>query len=297
MQPVRFHKVTLAGVGLLGGSLGLALRQRQLAGRIDGLVRRSASIGECQRLGVVDHATRDAQRAAEGADLIVLCSPLSQMRQLVEAMRPAFQPGVIVTDVGSVKSPVVEALEPLVATGGGQFVGGHPMAGAETTGPGAARADLFDGAVCVITPTARTSSIALSRVEELWRAVGAVPARMTPELHDDLVSRSSHLPHVVAAGLANYVLSPMHPKQQTQLCANGFRDTTRVASGSTGMWRDIVMANRRNLARVLGVFIADLEDLKHALDEGDAQSVEEYLETARRRRDDWAGQNTSRSPE
>jgi prephenate dehydrogenase len=294
---VRFHKVTLAGVGLLGGSLGLALRQRQLAGRVEGLVRRSASVGECQRLGVVDHATRDARRAASDADLIVICSPLSQMRELAEAMRPAFKPGVIVTDVGSVKGPVVEELEPLIASGGGHFVGSHPMAGAEKTGPGAARSDLFAGAVCVTTPTAKTSAIAISHVEALWKAVGAVLVRMTPELHDDLVSRSSHLPHVVAAGLANYVLSPIHPKGQASLCANGFRDTTRVASGSPAMWRDIVMANRKNLARVLGVFIADLEELKHALDQGDPKAIEEYLEMAKRRRDDWAGRDHSTSPE
>jgi prephenate dehydrogenase len=294
---VHFQKVTVAGVGLLGGSLGLALRQRQMADKVDGLVRRSTSVSECMRLGVVDHATRDARRAAAEADLIVICSPLSQMRDLVEAMRPAFKPGVIVTDVGSVKGPVVDELESLITAGGGHFVGSHPMAGAEKTGPGAARPDLFDGAVCVVTPTARTSTIALSRVEALWEALGALPIRMTPELHDELVSRSSHLPHVVAAGLANYVLSPIQPREQALLCANGFRDTTRVASGSPAMWRDIVMANRHNLARVLGVFIADLEELKHALDQGDAKSVEEFLETAKRRRDEWSGRSNSTSPE
>jgi prephenate dehydrogenase len=294
---VRFQKVTVAGVGLLGGSLGLALRQRNLAGKVEGLVRRAASIGECKRLGVVDHATTEPRRAAAEADIIVICSPLSQMRELVEAMRPAFKPGVIVTDVGSVKCPVVEELEPLVAAGGGHFVGSHPMAGAEKTGPGAARPELFAGSVCVITPTARTSAIALNRVESLWRAVGGVPMRITPELHDDLVSRSSHLPHVVAAGLANYVLSPMHPKEQALLCANGFRDTTRVASGSPAMWRDIVLANRRNLAKVLGVYIADLEELKHALEEADAKAVEEYFATAKRRRDEWGDGRGSTSSE
>jgi prephenate dehydrogenase len=294
---VLFHKVTLAGVGLLGGSLGLALRQRGLAKTIDGLVRRSASISECQKLGIVDHATRDARRAAENADLIVLCSPISQMRHLVESMRPAFKPGVIVTDVGSVKTTVVDQLEPIVAAANGHFVGSHPMAGAEKTGPGSARPDLFIGAVCVITPTPRTSATALKRVETLWTAVGGTPLQLSPEAHDDLVSRSSHLPHVVAAGLAHYVLSPVHPKEQALLCANGFRDSTRIASGPPGMWRDIILANRRNLARVLGVFIDDLEELKHALEHDDPKSIEEFLDTAKRRRDDWADRNVSTSPE
>jgi prephenate dehydrogenase len=284
-------------VGLLGGSLGLAIKRRGLAQVVDGLVRRTASIGECQQLGVVDHATRDARRAAEGADLIILCASVSRMRELTEAMRPAFKPGVIVTDVGSVKASVTAELEPIVSAGGGHFVGSHPMAGAEKAGPGSATADLFEQAICVVSPTSRASAVAVKKVEDFWRAVGGVVMRMSPETHDDLVSRSSHLPHVVAAGLANYVLSPAHPKEQARLCATGFRDATRIASGLPAMWRDIVLANRQNLSRVLGVFIADLEELKHALDEGDAKSIEEYLETAKRRRDDWLRHPISPSPE
>jgi len=294
---VFFQKITIAGVGLLGGSLGLAIKRRRLARVVDGLVRRTASISECERLGVVDHATRDAHRAAEGADLIILCASVARMRELAEAMRPAFKPGVIVTDVGSVKGTVVEELEPIVSAGGGHFVGSHPMAGAEKAGPGSASADLFEQATCVVTPTSRSSAVAVKRTEDFWRAVGGVVTRMAPETHDDLVSRSSHLPHVVAAGLANYVLSPMHPKEQARLCATGFRDATRIASGLPEMWRDIVLANRRNLARVLGVFIADLEELKHALVEGDAKTVEEFLVTAKRRRDEWLRHPVSPSPE
>jgi prephenate dehydrogenase len=212
-------------------------------------------------------------------------------------MRPRFKPGVLVTDVGSVKGGVVGDLEPLVTAAGGHFVGSHPMAGAEKAGPGAARADLFDGAICVLTPTPRSSPTALRRLEDFWRAVGAAPLRLSPEAHDDLVSRSSHLPHVIAAGLVNYVLSPIHPRRQAQLCASGFRDTTRVASGPPDLWRDIVLANRTNLARVLGVFIADLEEFKHALDTGDTAAVQDYLESAKRRRDAWAAANTLASPE
>jgi prephenate dehydrogenase len=294
---VLFQKITIAGVGLLGGSLGLAIKRRGLARVVDGLVRRTSSIGECEQLGVVDHATRDARRAAEGADLIVLCASVSRMRELTEAMRPGFKPGVIVTDVGSVKAGVTGELEPIVTAGGGHFVGSHPMAGAEKSGPGAASADLFDQAMCVVTPTLRSSTVAVNKVEAFWKAVGGTVMRMSPETHDDLVSRSSHLPHVVAAGLANYVLSPMHPKEQARLCATGFRDTTRIASGPPGMWRDIALANRQNLARVLGVFIADLQEFKHALDEGDAKSIEEYLETAKRRRDEWQQHPVSPSSE
>jgi len=287
----------LAGVGLLGGSLGLAARQRGLAGTVIGFVRREASVDECLKLGVVTDATIDPRRAAAGADLIVLCTPIAQMRDALTPMLPALKPGAIITDVGSVKGSVVQELESLVSAAGGHFIGSHPMAGAEKMGPVAARPDLFVNAVCVVTPTARSSSEAVGRIEQFWEDVGAQPIRMTPERHDDLVSRSSHLPHVVAAELANYVLSPAHPKEQAMLCANGFRDTTRIASGSPEMWRDIALANRKNLAGVLGVFIEDLQEFKLALEMADRKAIEEFFEQARQRRDLWSGHTASPSPE
>src|SRR4029077_11218640 len=139
----------------------------------------------------------------------------------------------------SVKGGVVRELESLVAKAGGHFVGSHPMAGAEKTGVAAARADLFQDAVCVVTPTRKSNQAALRKVERFWKAVRGRLVRLSPEVHDALVSRSSHLPHVVAATLASVVLDPRQPKQLAELCANGFRDTTRVASGSAEMWRDI----------------------------------------------------------
>lgn len=281
----------------MGGSLGLALKQRGLAGKIDGLVRRTSSIAECETLKVVDHATREPERAAADADLIVLCTPISRMREVVEKMAPAFKPGVIVTDVGSVKGSVVREIEPLVSAAGGHFVGSHPMAGAERFGPSASRPDLFSDAICVITPTPRTSSIALRRVEDMWKGIGGRPLRLKPDVHDDLVSRSSHLPHVMAAELANYVLSPIHPKEQRMLCATGFRDTTRVASSHPGMWHDIVLANRENLLRVLGVFIEGLEEFRHALETADSPAIQEFFEKARTRRDAWTAEKVSPSSE
>jgi prephenate dehydrogenase len=290
---MHWQKITLVGVGLLGGSLGLAVKQRRLAARIEGYVRRTASITECDKLAVVDHATRDLARAVAEADLVILCTPLSQMRELAEKMLPALKPGAIVTDVGSVKGSVVEELEPLIAGAGGHFVGSHPMAGGEKTGVSAARADLFERAVCIVTPTPNSNKNAVERVEEFWKALGGRVLRMAPALHDDLVSRASHLPHVVAAELANYILSPAHPPEQATVCANGFRDTTRVASGSPEMWRDIAIANQKNLGRVLGVFIEDLQEFRLALENGDVKAVEEFFENAKQRRDQWCGSGNS----
>ena len=289
---MQFEKITLVGVGLLGGSLGLAVRQRRLAGRVECYVRSAASVIECEKIGVVDRATDDLAAAVKDADLVVLCTPLAQMRRLTEQFLPSLKRGAIVTDVGSVKASVVAELESLVASTGAHFVGGHPMAGAEKVGSSAARADLFEDAVCVITPTAKSSSEAVRRVEEFWKSLGARPLRLAPEAHDDLVARSSHLPHVVAAELANYILSPVHPKEQAQLCAGGFRDSTRIASGSPEMWRDIALANRVNLDRVLGVFIEDLQEFQHALEHGDAKAVEEFFVKAKQRRDAWRAPNS-----
>jgi prephenate dehydrogenase len=161
------------------------------------------------------------------------------------------------------------------------------MAGGEKIGINAAKADLFVKSVCVVTPTSRSDPAAVKCVEDFWKAVGARTLRVSPGEHDDLVSRSSHLPHIVAAELANYVLSPAHSKEQEDVCANGFRDTTRIASGSPEMWRDIVMANRKNLLRVLGVFIEDLEEFAIAIEKEDAKAVQEFFENAKQRRDKW----------
>ena len=295
----HWDKITLVGVGLLGGSLGLAVKERRLASRVVGYVRRAASMAECEDAGAVDKADTDLLRAVEHADLVVLCTPIAQMAELTARMLPALQPDCIVTDVGSVKAGLVRELEPLVGGTQAHFIGSHPMAGAEKMGvAAAARANLFDGTICAITPTSQSPPKLVAKLEELWKAVGCRPLRLTPELHDDLVSRSSHLPHVVAAELANYILSPVHPKEQGMLCANGFRDTTRIASGSPEMWRDISLSNRKNLARVLGVFIEDLQEFQIALENEDVKTIEEFFSQARERRDAWCAQAASTtSPE
>jgi len=292
---MRWNNISLIGLGLLGGSLGLAIKQRQLALKSQAYVRRRASITEGAALGVAGLITLDLAEAVQGSDLIILCTPLSQMPVLAAEMRPHLKAGAIVTDVGSVKMTVVQELEPLLREAKVSFVGSHPMAGSEKTGLAAARADLFQNAICLVTPGAHSPVDATCAVQDFWKAVGGSPIRMTPEMHDDLVSRSSHLPHVVAAELANYVLSPAHPKEQALVCANGFRDTTRIAAGSPEMWRDIALANRKNLGRVLGVFIEDLQEFQLALERGDVQAIEEFFTKAKQRREQWRAHSATSS--
>jgi prephenate dehydrogenase len=294
---VPFRKITIVGVGLLGGSIGLAARRRQLASEIAGYVRRESSIRECEKAGAADYVTTDLLAAVSGADLVILCTPLAQMRSLVVRILPALKPGAVITDVGSAKAGVVKDLETPIRRKGAHFIGSHPMAGAEKTGVSAARADLFENAVCVVTPGRGSNPGALRKVERFWKDLGTRVIRLAPEAHDVLVSRSSHLPHVAAALLAGLVLDPAHPKEQSLLCANGFRDTTRIASGSPEMWRDIALANHKNLDRALGAFIGQLERFRRALRKQDGQAISKLLEQAKQRRDAWCASCASPSPE
>ncbi len=287
LRLVQWNRITLVGVGLLGGSLGQALRQRRLAGEVVGYVRRAASVNECRGAGAVDAATRDLLSAVTGAELVVLCTPIGRMRLLVEQMLPALRRGTIVTDVGSVKGSVVRELEPLLAKAGAHFIGSHPMAGAEKLGVGAARPDLFVDAVCVVTPTRRSNRAAQRKVQRLWEAVGGRVLALTPEKHDALVSQSSHLPHLLAVHLVNFVLGQARRPEQGRLCANGFRDTTRIASGSPEMWRDIALTNRKNLVAALDAFTNELRKFRRVLKQGDVKTIAEVFVRAKERRDQW----------
>ena len=296
-QRVHFRKITIIGVGLLGGSIGLAVRKRRLAGEVAGFVRRAASLKDCEKAGAVDYATTDLLAAVSNADLVILCTPLAQMRSVTERFLPALKRGAIVTDVGSVKADVVRQLESLVKKVGAHFVGGHPMAGGEKMGVKSARADLYANAVCILTPTKKSNVQAIRKLEQFWKSLGSRTLRMDAAKHDLIVSRTSHLPHVAAATLAALVLDPKQPAGQVSLCANGFRDTTRIASGSPEMWRDIALSNRKHLARSMDAFVAELKKFQSALKRSDAVAIETFFATAKQRRDNWCACCASPSSE
>lgn len=285
---VRWRKVAILGIGLLGGSLGMALRRRGLAREVVGFARREATVAEALQAGAVDAASTDLDAVVREADLVVLCTPLGEMAALGGRLKGLLAPGAIVTDVGSVKASVLRALEDPVAAAGGHFVGSHPMAGSERTGVGAGRPDLFEGAVSVITPVATTQPAALAEVEAFWRSLGARPLMMSPETHDELVARSSHLPHLLSTALARYVLAPVHGPSQPQLCATGFRDTTRLACGSPVMWRDIALSNRGAILDALDGLEAVLRQARAVLESGDGEELERFFAGARELREGWA---------
>ncbi len=282
-----FQKVSIVGVGLLGGSLGLAVRERQLAGRVEGWVRRRESVAECHEREVADLVTTDLKAVLTNADLIVLCTPVEHMRENLEPVLGVLKPGAIVTDVGSVKSVVVRELEALVARAGGCFIGSHPMAGGERVGVAWSRSDLFARAVCAVTPTEATPVVAVEKLTEFWESIGMRVLNLAPERHDEFVARTSHLPHLLATVLAGYVLDPGFPSEQRELCAGGFRDTTRVASGPVEMWQGIISANHVNLAKDLAALESRFSELRGALERNDLAVIERVLREAHERREAW----------
>jgi prephenate dehydrogenase len=274
-----WNQVTIVGVGLVGGSLGLALKRSGLARHVVGVGHRQASLDEARSLGAADETTLDPATGSRGSDLVVLATPVGLFREVFEQVVPALRPGTVVIDVGSTKAAVVAALEPLVPPGAA-FVGCHPIAGSEQRGVAYARADLFEGATCVVTPTERTPREALERVMATWQAVGMTVRVLSPTMHDRLLAEVSHLPHAVAAALVLAISRDAEP-----LVGPGWADTTRVASGDAALWRDILLTNADEVAAALERFQGTLAALRSALRKKDAAKVEALLAESKARRD------------
>ena len=267
---------------MLGGSVGLAARQRGVAGQVTGLVRRVESVGECLAAGAVDAATQDLAEALEGSALVILCTPVGDMADMAVRLKPHLAADAVVTDVGSVKASVVRAVEGMLP----RFVGSHPLCGSEKAGVVHARGDLFEGAACAVTPTGQSDAAAVEMVSGFWTALGGKVVSLTAEDHDAIVARTSHLPHVVASALVNAVLA--RPRAgESMFLGTGFRDTTRLASGSPSMWRDIAFTNAEAIARSIDDLQAELEQLKTALGAKDAAALEKFFAEGKSGRDEW----------
>jgi prephenate dehydrogenase len=283
MTPL-FERLTVAGVGLIGGSLARAVRDARLAGEVVGLGRSEANLAVARERGLVDRATRDPAEAAAGADAIVLAAPVGTSVALAEALRPHARRGALLTDVGSVKAGVVAALEDRWA-GVGPVVGAHPIAGSEASGAVAARPDLFRGRTCIVTPTGSTDRGALDRVRALWEGVGARVEEMPPAVHDDLLARVSHLPHVVAYALvAATAAGRIAGRDPLHYAGTGFRDATRIAASPAELWRDIALANAPALETALAEFRAALDRLTRLVAARDGVGLLDALEAAGRER-------------
>ena len=275
---MMIDRIAILGVGLLGGSLGLALKAGSTAGKIVGFGHRQSSLNLAMEIGAVDEATLDLACALADADLVVLATPVGLFDHLLEKMAPHLKKGAIVTDVGSAKQIVVRSARKHLPRNV-HFVGAHPMTGSEMRGVEYARADLFAGGLCILTPTSGPNN-ALKQVDDFWKKLGMRTTRLTPARHDRIIARVSHLPHAVAGCLI------------TTLCAGdkefvgaGFMDTTRIASGDPKLWRDIFLANAGPIARALDATGKKLQQFAHQLDKADASAIERILTTAKTNRD------------
>lgn len=274
MQPAR---LSILGVGLLGGSLGLAAKARLTGCRVVGYAHRPGTLEQALERGAIDEGYDDPGRAVRGADLVILCTPVALLPDLLTRIAPSLRAGAVVTDVGSTKATVVRSAErrnPDV-----RFVGSHPMAGSEKRGVQFAEASLFERAVCITTPTPATDRDALEQVEAFWRRLGMRVKRLPPEDHDRLICDASHLPHAVAAALVT-----LQPDDALDLVGKGFLDATRIAGGDGGLWGDILIDNRENLAASLDRLRATLDELRAMLRPDRADDLRAWLDRAAARR-------------
>jgi prephenate dehydrogenase len=287
-----FDTVALIGIGLLGGSLGLALRERRLARRVVAVARRPETVRRALERGAADEGCADPREGVRDADLVILCTPVLTMPGLVDRFATSLKPGCVVTDVGSTKGFLTREIPRRLRTEN-PYLGGHPMAGSEQQGVEAARADLFVGANYLLTLTPETPAAALNRLERWVTALGATALRMEPEAHDRALAGISHLPHVVAAALAAAAAAPADSPEGVldretlrQLVAGGFRSTTRIAASSPEMWRDICLTNREEVLASLGQFEAELALFARALADRDEAALLQAFERARAARED-----------
>lgn len=275
-----FKKVVIAGVGLIGGSLGLALTQRNLAGEVVGVDPDGKNLALAVKLGAI-RRTEVLAEALPGADLFILAAPIGVTLGVLEMALPYLTQGTIITDVGSVKGRLVERARKMVPEGV-HFVGGHPMAGLEVAGVAGAREDLFEGASYILTPNGHTDRSAVHRLKKLVEAIGACPVVLGAREHDRAVAVISHLPHLLAATLVNTVSVEQDPELLLKLAGGGFRDTTRIAASNAGMWRDILLTNREMVLEAIRQFRGELEQMEQSIESFNQERLISGLERAGR---------------
>jgi prephenate dehydrogenase len=275
--------VGILGLGLIGGSLALALKGKRGAPEVWGCDRRKETVRQAISAGAIARGCTEAQLS--GCDVVVVCVPVLRSVEAIRRLGPRMRPGTVLTDAGSVKSGIVREGDRAAARGAFFFVGGHPIAGTEASGFAAADPGLFRGRSFVVTPTSRTDAGAIHRVERIWKLAGsAVLLRMDPKVHDHVFAYVSHLPHAVAYALVHSVAT-LPSRVPLGYSAGGFRDFTRIASSNPEMWKDIVLENRAEILRALSHYRRNLDLLERRIGAGDADGLLEYFGRAKRTRD------------
>jgi prephenate dehydrogenase len=277
--------LAVVGAGLIGGSFALALKQAGAVRTVLGVGRSPARLTVARELGLIDRAADWAE--AGQADCVLLALPVGETESVLRELAPHLKPGAIVTDAGSTKGNVVAAARATLGARTPDFVPGHPIAGSEQSGPGAARTDLFQGRRVVLTPQADTRAEAVATVRALWEAAGAQVETLDARQHDRIFAAVSHLPHLAAFALVDDLATRADSEQFFRFAASGFRDFTRIAASSPEMWRDIALANRPALLTELDAYLAALQSLRHAVEHGDGEALLTIFSRARAARENW----------
>lgn len=285
--PFVFKRIAIFGVGLIGGSFALALKNANAVERVVGIGRTAASLARAMELGIIDEISISAADALRDADLVLVAAPVAQTEAILAAIAPHLEPGAVVTDSGSTKSDVVAAARKALGGKVAQFVPGHPIAGRELNGPDAAIADLYVGKKVVLTPLVENTPHDVARVADAWRQCGAIIHQLTPEKHDCVFAAVSHLPHLLAYALVDDIAKKPHADLLFQYAASGFRDFTRIAGSSPEMWRDISLANQNALLGELDSYMAQLAQLRALLAAGDGAALEAVYANAQQARHNW----------
>lgn len=278
--------LAVVGVGLIGGSFAAALRQAGQVGKVLGVGRNTQSLERAVTLGLIDEAVT-AEAAAAQADLIMLATPVGGLTNVLSQMRPHLSPGAVLTDGGSTKAEVVEAACAALGDRIGQFVPGHPIAGAERTGPEAADAGLYRGRTVILTPVPENGAAALALVRRAWQACGADVIDMDAAAHDRVLASVSHLPHLLSSVYMEQVATAADAPTRLELAGSGFRDFTRIAAGSPEMWRDIFLSNRDAMLAEVAAVRGVLDRAERAIADGDGEALLTLLDTAARARRGW----------
>jgi prephenate dehydrogenase len=284
----NLNKLVIFGVGLIGGSVALALKRANAAPHVVGIGRSGESLQAALGLGVIDAVETDAKPALMDADMVIIAAPVAQTAAILAAITPHLASRTVITDVGSTKTDVIHNAQAILGDKISQFVPGHPIAGAEKSGVTAARADLFDGKNIVLTPTDATDRQALVTVRKLWETAGARVSEMTASNHDNIFAAVSHLPHLLAFALVDEIASRANATQLFDFAASGFRDFTRIAGSSPEMWRDISLANREALLNELAAYQDGLAALSKLLQNNDGAGLQALFERASHARNNWA---------
>jgi prephenate dehydrogenase len=273
---VHFDKVTIVGVGLIGGSLAMVMKEKGLASHIVGVGRGIQNLKDASQLGIVDEYTTDLLAGVKGASLVVLASPVCSITEIAKQISQHLDKGAIITDVGSVKNEIIQTVERSIPDGL-FFVAGHPIAGTENSGAKAAFSALFKEMRCILTPTNKTNSGALGKIKNLWEQAGSNVIIMSPEDHDRILAAVSHLPHIVAYSLVNSILGMKDSSNVLKYCAGGFKDFTRIASSSPEMWRDIFLLNKDEILKTVTNFQEEISKLKGLIEGDDSQGILDEL--------------------